>query len=182
MKRIDPLPAVVALGSNLGDRAETLRTAVAELGVSAGIRVRAVSPAIESVALTPSGRDATEPAYLNAVALIETTLDPIALLDVCQRIEAANGRVRTARWGARTLDLDLIDYAGIVLDSERLTLPHPRAHERDFVLGPWAALAPEAVIPGHGPVSEALAALSAPGGAGRPARPPSGSSENGDQR
>jgi 7,8-dihydro-6-hydroxymethylpterin-pyrophosphokinase len=82
-----------------------------------------------------------------------------ALVDLLLSIERRHGRVRTERWGDRTLDLDLIDVAGLTLDSERLTLPHPRAHERDFVLRPWLSVDPHAVLAGHGEVATLLAGL-----------------------
>lgn len=94
--------------------------------------------------------------YLNAVALISTGLSPIGLLDVIHEVEAKHGRVRAERWGPRTLDIDIIDYQGMIAVSEVLDLPHPRAAERAFVLAPWAALAPEAQLVGlgGGPVAQ----------------------------
>lgn len=158
-------PAVVAIGSNLGDRAATLHSAVAELAAADGVEVRAISPLIETVAVRPDGADPTAPPYLNGVVLLTTTLTPDVLLDLLLSIEQRNGRVRTERWGDRTLDLDLIDVAGLTRETARLTLPHPRAHERDFVLRPWLAVDPDATLPGHGSVATLLAGLEA---AGRP--------------
>lgn len=149
--------AVVALGANLGDREATLRAALADLDAADGIRVVAVSPLVESVAVTLEGPDADRPAYVNGVALVESERAALELLDLLQRIEADHGRVRAERWGDRTLDLDLVDMDGAVLDAERLTLPHPRAAERDFVLGPWLAVDPDAHLPGHGRVDLLLA-------------------------
>ena len=94
--------------------------------------------------------------------LVRTTLSPRRLLDLLHTIETDHGRVRGERWGDRTLDLDLIDFAGMQSSTEQLTLPHPRAHERAFVLGPWAEVAPESVLPGHGRVADLLAALEGP--------------------
>ena len=91
--------------------------------------------------------------------LVRTTLPPRALLSLLHEIERKHGRVRAERWGDRTLDLDIIDYAGLQSATDELTLPHPRAHERAFVLRPWAEVAPEAVLPGHGRVADLLAAL-----------------------
>lgn len=149
--------AVLALGSNLGDREASIRAAVADLAAEPGIRVSAVSALVETPALKPAGVDRTAPAYLNAVAIVETVLDPHALLAVANRIEAAHGRVRDEHWGDRTLDIDIIDYAGRVIADERLTLPHPGAAERAFVLAPWFELDPDAVLTGHGSVAELLA-------------------------
>jgi 2-amino-4-hydroxy-6-hydroxymethyldihydropteridine diphosphokinase len=151
--------AVVAIGSNLGDRTAMFNAAVRALAEAAGIEVTAISTPIESVAVRPDGDDVDAPAYLNAVVLVRTSLAPRALLALLHEIENDNGRVREERWGDRTLDLDLIDYAGMQTSTADLTLPHPRAHERSFVLGPWAEVAPEAELPGHGRVVDLLAAL-----------------------
>lgn len=138
--------AVIALGSNLGDREATLRAAVRDLAATAGISVVVVSGLVESHAVKPAGVDESSPAYLNAVALVTSTLEPEALLDQLNRIEHEHGRVRAERWGDRTLDLDLISVDGVVVDSERLTLPHPRAGERAFVIVPWLQVDPAAVL------------------------------------
>lgn len=159
MKFVLPSAAVIAFGSNLGDRGATLDAAIAELGATPGITVTAVSAYRETVALTTNGYDDSAPRYVNAVVLVDTILDPERLLDACQAIEDAHGRVRVEKWGSRTLDLDIIDYAGIRYETDRLILPHPHAHERDFVLGPWHEVDPAAVLPGTGPVAEALTAL-----------------------
>lgn len=151
--------AVIAVGSNLGDRTAMFNAAVRALAEADGLEVTAISTPIESVAVRPDGEDADAPAYLNAVVLVRTSLAPHALLTLLHDIETANGRVRGERWGDRTLDLDLIDYAGMRSSTADLTLPHPRAHERAFVLGPWAEVAPEAELPGHGRVADLLAAL-----------------------
>lgn len=153
--------AVVAFGSNLGDRRATVLAAARELAETDGVEVTAVSDVIETVALRPSGEDPEAPSYLNGVVLARTTLSPDELLALLQRIEAAHGRVRAERWGDRTLDLDLIDYDGETRDDPELTLPHPRAAERDFVLRPWLQVDPDAVLPGRGRVAELLAALEA---------------------
>ena len=164
-KRLIAEPAVIAFGANLGDRQATLLAAARELADAEGVELTAISPVIETPALRPEGVDHAAPAYLNAVALVTTTLTPEALLDVLTRIEQEHGRVRAERWGDRTLDLDLIDFAGMVSSSDRLTLPHPRTFERDFVLKPWLAVDPDAVLPGHGRVADLVAGLaSAPDG------------------
>ena len=164
-KRLIGAQAVISLGANLGDRRATLLAAVREIAEADGVELTAISPVIETAALRPEGIDHDAPAYLNAVALVNTTLTPGALLDVLTRIERTHGRVRAERWGDRTLDLDIVDFAGLVSSSERLTLPHPRAFERDFVLKPWLAVDPDAVLPGHGRVADLVAGLdgSAPG-------------------
>lgn len=158
--------AVVALGANLGDRAETMAAAIGALARLPLVTEVRVSEPIESVALKPEGRDASAPAYLNAVAIVTTRLAPSVLLDYLHAIERRHGRVRRVErsalepgWEDRTLDLDLIAYGDIVSDDPRLLLPHPRAVERDFVLGPWLMVDPDAVIPGVGRVDEALARL-----------------------
>jgi 2-amino-4-hydroxy-6-hydroxymethyldihydropteridine diphosphokinase len=150
--------AVVAIGSNLGERAATLQAAVTALADTEGVEVRAISSIIETPAVRPTGVDLAAPAYLNGVILLGTTLTPDALLDVLMSIEQEHGRVRAEHWGDRTLDLDLIDFGGLTRISPRLTLPHPRAHERDFVLRPWLEVDPGATLPGHGPVID-LAAM-----------------------
>jgi 2-amino-4-hydroxy-6-hydroxymethyldihydropteridine diphosphokinase len=138
--------AVVAMGTNLGDREQTLRGAVALMRSSEGIVLQGVSQVVET---DPVGGP-EQPDYLNAVIVVATTLSPHDLLDACHRIEAAFGRERSERWGARTLDLDVIAYgrpgspSEVVSDDPGLTLPHPRAHERAFVLAPWCRLQPEA--------------------------------------
>ncbi|MBD3758655.1 MULTISPECIES: 2-amino-4-hydroxy-6-hydroxymethyldihydropteridine diphosphokinase [Microbacterium] len=155
--------AVVALGANLGDRAATLDAAVADLArmpLTTGIRV---AEPIETVALTPSGPDAAAPAYLNTVALVTTRLAPSVLLSFLHAIEERHGRpprrAGDARWQDRTLDLDLIAYGDVRSDDPALTLPHPRAAERDFVLEPWLRVDPDAVLPGAGRVADLRARL-----------------------
>ena len=154
--------AVVAVGSNLGDRTATFQAAVRALAEADGVEVTAISTPIESVAVRVQGEDPEAPAYLNAVVLVRTSLAPRRLLALLHEIENAHGRVRTERWGDRTLDLDLVDYAGMRSSADDLTLPHPRAHERAFVLGPWAEVAPDATLVGHGRVVDLLAALGEP--------------------
>jgi 2-amino-4-hydroxy-6-hydroxymethyldihydropteridine diphosphokinase len=136
--------AYVGFGANLGDPASTLRTAVVELGRRGG-RIVAASPIYRS---EPVGVT-DQPPFLNAVAALKTELDPDALLGVLLDIEAAHGRVREVRWGPRTLDLDLIWFEDVARDDARLTLPHPRAHEREFVLRPLCDIAPDLVLSGR---------------------------------
>jgi 2-amino-4-hydroxy-6-hydroxymethyldihydropteridine diphosphokinase len=146
--------AYVGFGGNLGDPAKTLRAAATELGRRAG-HVAAASPVYRSdpVGLTD------QPPFLNAVAAVDTELEPDALLDVLLAVEAEHGRVRDVRWGPRTLDLDLVAFADLVRDDPRLTLPHPRAHEREFVLRPLCDIAPDLPLAGGRPAREWLAAL-----------------------
>lgn len=150
------VPVLFAFGANLGDRGETIVAAQQALAGTAGITDFQASPLHESIAVTLDGPDPEAPRYLNSVASARTSLDPHSLLNVMQRIEHDFGRVRAARWGSRTIDIDLILYGGRVISDERLTVPHPRAHERDFVLSPWLDLDPSAVLPGHGRVTDLL--------------------------
>ena len=158
-----------ALGSNLGDRLATLQGGLdALLGPpgpgssgltssglgSSGLALVALSPVYETV---PVGGP-PQPEYLNAVLIAETTLPATALLRRGQAVEAAFGRVREEVWGPRTLDVDVIVYGDVVSDDPELTLPHPRAWERAFVLAPWLDADPEAEIPGRGRVADLLEA------------------------
>ncbi len=152
--------AVLALGGNLGDRQATLDSAVAALRDHEGLRVTSVSPFVESVALTEAGLDSSMPSYLNAVVLVETTLKPKQLLEAVRQIESDHGRVRVERWGSRTLDVDIITYQGVLKSSKKLTLPHPRAAERAFVLVPWLMADPAAILPGYGSVARLVEDLS----------------------
>ena len=147
--------AVLAVGSNLGDRLGTLQGCVTAIGRLPDTDVLAISPVYET---DPVGGPA-QPDYLNAVLVVETGLRPRELLDAAHRIEAEFGRVRAERFGPRTLDIDIISYAGQVSDDPVLTLPHPRAHERAFVLVPWHDVDAHAELPGRGPVSDLLAGL-----------------------
>jgi len=140
------MKVVIALGSNLGDRAATLDAAIDSLRKI--IEVKSVSTYIET---DPVGGP-EQPDYLNAVLVGESELEPIQLLFVMQEIELLAGRERVERWGARTLDLDLIVAGDNEMETELLTLPHPRAHERRFVLDPWLEIEPGAILPGKGEV------------------------------
>ena len=150
--------AVVAIGANLGDRAATIADAIERLGTTEGVTVIAVSDLVENIAIRPDGPDHTHPNYLNGVAIVETTLSAAGLLAILHAIEDDHGRTRTERWGDRTLDLDLIVFGDIVEDGN-LVVPHPRAHERSFVLGPWLTLDRDAFVPGRGFVRDLLAAV-----------------------
>ncbi len=154
-----PVRVVLALGSNLGDRLARLQGAVDALTGPAGLGFLAVSPVYQTA---PVGGP-SQPDYLNAVLLACTALPARAVLDHAHAAEAAFGRVRTVAWGSRTLDVDIIAYGDVVSDDPALTLPHPRAHQRAFVLAPWYDVDPGARIPGRGRVADLLAAA-APGG------------------
>ncbi|MFF5185570.1 2-amino-4-hydroxy-6-hydroxymethyldihydropteridine diphosphokinase [Streptomyces sp. NPDC000345] len=150
----NPRRAVLSLGSNLGNRLETLQGAIDALEDTPGVRVKAVSPVYET---EPWGVEpGSQPAYFNAVVVLKTTLPPSSLLERAHAVEEAFHRVRDERWGARTLDVDIVAYADVVDDDPHLTLPHPRAHERAFVLAPWHDVDPEARLPGRGAVADLL--------------------------
>lgn len=155
-------PAILSLGSNLGDRELTVRRAVRDIAGLDGVVVVAASGLVETAAVKPEGVDERAPAYLNAVVAIRTTLQPHDLLTAVNGIEAAHGRVREVRWGDRTLDIDIVAFGGLELDTPELTLPHPRAAERSFVLAPWLQVDPDAMIPGAGRVADLLGGLHSP--------------------
>jgi 2-amino-4-hydroxy-6-hydroxymethyldihydropteridine diphosphokinase len=152
-------PVVLALGSNLGDRLAHLQAAVDTLCAGPGLDCTAVSPVYETAAV---GGPA-QPDYLNAVLVAVTSLPARAVLDRAQAAEAARHRVRQERWGPRTLDVDVIVYGDEISGDPDLTLPHPRAHERAFVLAPWHDADPGAVLPGRGRVADLLAAAGTAG-------------------
>ncbi len=147
-----PSPAVptvrafLSMGSNLGDRTTHLRRAVDQLRAGSDPAVTAVSRVYET---EPMGGPDDQGAYLNLVVELAVAAvdDPFRLLEQCHRLEAAAGRVRTVRWGPRTLDVDVIWIDGVVVDDPELTVPHPRWRERRFVLAPLAELAPDLVGP-----------------------------------
>jgi 2-amino-4-hydroxy-6-hydroxymethyldihydropteridine diphosphokinase len=150
-----PARAVLSVGTNLGDRLGTLQGCVQAIARLPDTDVLAISPVYETA---PVGGPA-QPDYLNAVLIISTGLAPRDLLEAAHRIEAGFGRVRAERFGPRTLDIDVIDYDGQVSDDPVLTLPHPRAHQRAFVLAPWHDVDPGAELPGRGAVTRLLAGL-----------------------
>jgi 2-amino-4-hydroxy-6-hydroxymethyldihydropteridine diphosphokinase len=157
---VTPRAAVVlALGSNLGNRLANLQGGVDALCAEPGLEDVAVSPVYETA---PVGGPA-QPDYLNAVLTASTALPARAVLDRARAAEAALRRVRGQRWGPRTLDVDVIVYADVISADPELTLPHPRAHERAFVLAPWHDLDPDAAIPGRGPIAGLLAAAGTEG-------------------
>jgi 2-amino-4-hydroxy-6-hydroxymethyldihydropteridine diphosphokinase len=152
--------AYVALGSNLGDRERTLRTAVAAIG---RLPDTAVTAASSVYATAPVGVDAPQPDYYNAVIGIDTDLSPRELLQSLQAIERDAGRVRDPglRNAARTLDLDILLYAERTIDEDGLRVPHPRLHERAFALAPLAEIAPRVWVPGRGSAATLLASVAA---------------------
>ncbi len=156
--------AVLALGSNEGDRLAHLQGAVDALSRTDQVRLVAVSGVYET---DPVGGP-SQPDYLNAVALAETQLDPHALLQAAHAVEAAAGRVRRERWGPRTLDVDLVAVGDLRVDDADLVLPHPRAAERAFVLIPWHEADDRAELPGAGRVADLLDGLDRAGIRSRP--------------
>jgi 2-amino-4-hydroxy-6-hydroxymethyldihydropteridine diphosphokinase len=146
--------AYVGLGANLGDAASQVEAALVALAAEPGCRLVARSALYRSAPV-----DAAGPDYINAVAALDTTLNPRALLARLQAIEQRFGRERPYANAPRTLDLDLLVHGHSVLDSPTLTLPHPRLHRRAFVLVPLAELAPDLPIPGLGPVRGLLASV-----------------------
>lgn len=155
----DSVQAILGIGGNLGKRRKTIRSALKALAVTPGIKKVVCSPLFESNALTSEGIDETKPKFLNGVVQLQTTLKPKELLQEIQRIETEHGRVRLERWGPRTLDIDIITYADLLQSGNDLTIPHPRAFERAFVLVPWALLQPAAILPGHGSVKVLAASM-----------------------
>jgi 2-amino-4-hydroxy-6-hydroxymethyldihydropteridine diphosphokinase len=151
--------AVLSLGANLGDRAAALRTALIALKDD-GLVARS------TLYETPPWGPVEQPPYLNAIAVVRGPRDAAAWLARAHELEQAAGRTREVRFGPRTLDVDVITVTGddgtpVLSDDPALTLPHPRAHERAFVLVPWLTLEPTAVLPGHGSVADLVAALPA---------------------
>lgn len=144
------MKAVISLGANIGDANANLDLAVGLLREAT--EVLAVSSYLQT---KPVGGP-EQPDYLNAVAIVESELPAKDLLAVLNGIETAMGRTREIHWGPRVIDLDLIQYGGLLVNDEKLTLPHPRAHERRFVLAPWFEIEPEAILLTHGRISDLL--------------------------
>lgn len=149
---------VLALGSNLGNSQETLRQVVRDLAAVDGLEITALAP----LARTGPVGGPDQPDYLNTVVLARTSLSPRELLHACQAIEDGHGRLRAERWGPRTVDIDLIVHGATVAVADDLELPHPRAHQRAFVLEPWAQVDPDAILPGLGGGPVAALAQTAP--------------------
>ena len=140
------MKVVIALGSNLGDRADSLNRAINLL--KEYVKDHKVSSFLETEPVS----DIPQPKYLNAVMIGNTVLMPQELLEKMQKIESELGRIREKKWDARTIDLDLIIYGNQFINSEKLVVPHPLAHKRDFVLKPWFEIDPDGEIPGVGAI------------------------------
>ena len=147
------MKAVIALGANIGDPKAQMDLAVAMLR-----EATEVISLSEYFSTTPVS-DIEQPDYLNAVCIVESELPAMDLLSLLHGIEKALGRQRLEKWGPRTIDLDLIQYGSLLSSADELKLPHPRAHERRFVLEPWVSIDPEAILLTHGKISELLVQL-----------------------
>jgi 2-amino-4-hydroxy-6-hydroxymethyldihydropteridine diphosphokinase len=145
--------AVVALGANLGKPRNAIELAIALLRESTEVI------ACSSLYVTAPVGGPAQPDYVNAVCILDSQLCPDDLLSLLHGIEKCMGRIREERWGPRVIDLDLITYGNLVSEDPDLTLPHPRAHERAFVLEPWLEIDSDAELPSHGRVSQILAEL-----------------------
>ncbi len=144
------MKAVISVGSNIGD-------AKANLDLAIGLLREATEViSVSSYSQTKPVGGPEQPDYLNAVAIVESELSAKDLLALLNGIETAMGRTREIHWGPRAIDLDLIQFGGLLVNDEKLTLPHPRAHERHFVLAPWFEIEPEAVLLTHGRISDLL--------------------------
>lgn len=141
-----PVTAVLALGSNLGSSPLILSQAIEQLGAHELVQITAESPVVVTA---PVGGPQDQPEYLNQVIELRTTLAPLALLGLAHEVEQAHHRERIVRWGPRTLDIDIITFGQLSSDDEELTLPHPRAAERAFVLTPWSWMDPGAFVGGR---------------------------------
>ncbi len=150
-----PTTCYIGLGSNLDEPRQQLDRACRALGQLPASQLIRCSSYYTTKAIGPG----CQPDYQNAVAELTSALSPLELLDQLQRIEQSQGRQRSVRWGARTLDLDLLLYGQLSLDSARLTLPHPRLHERRFVLEPLLEIAPQLALPERGSAAQLLAKL-----------------------
>jgi len=147
------MKAVVALGANIGSPREQMDVAIALLREATEVK------AVSSYFVTKPVGGPEQPDYLNAVCILESELPALDLLAVLQGIEKSLGRERDVRWGPRTIDLDLIQYGSLLSAAAELELPHPRAHERRFVLEPWCEIEPDAILLTHGKISDLLAQL-----------------------
>jgi 2-amino-4-hydroxy-6-hydroxymethyldihydropteridine diphosphokinase len=144
------MKAVIALGSNIGDTKANLDLALKMLREATDVKQVSRYYSTKPVGYTD------QPDFLNAVCIIESELPAMALLAMLQGIEKVMGRERTIKWGPRTIDLDIIQYGDLISKAEELTLPHPRAHERKFVLEPWHEIEPDAILLTHGKISDLL--------------------------
>ena len=147
------MKAVIALGANIGDPKAQMDLAVAMLREATEVI------SVSEYFSTKPVSDIAQPDYLNAVCIVESELPAMDLLSLLHGIEKALGRQRLEKWGPRTIDLDLIQYGSLLSSADELMLPHPRAHERRFVLEPWISIDPEAILLTHGKISELLEQL-----------------------
>lgn len=149
------ITAIVALGANLGKPRQQIEKAFSAINQLEGVRLKAISPLFQTkaVGLTDQAD------FINAVVLLHTILNPQQLLQALQKLELDFGRERTIRFGPRTLDLDIIDYDGLVVNDQNLILPHPRAHERAFVMEPLARIVPNYQVGRHGKAAELAVTL-----------------------
>jgi 2-amino-4-hydroxy-6-hydroxymethyldihydropteridine diphosphokinase len=147
------MKAVIALGANIGDPKAQMDLAVAMLREATEVI------SVSEYFSTKPVSDIAQPDYLNAVCIVESELPAMDLLSLLHGIEKALGRQRLEKWGPRTIDLDLIQYGSLLSSADELKLPHPRAHERRFVLEPWLSIDPEAILLTHGKISELLVQL-----------------------
>lgn len=147
------MKAVISLGSNLGNPKENLDLALGLLREATDLQ------RVSNYYLTKPVGYLDQPDFLNAVCIVESELPALALLNLLHGIEKAMGRARDIKWGPRNIDLDLIQYGAVISKAEELNLPHPRAHERRFVLEPWLEIEPDAELITHGKVSELLSKL-----------------------
>ncbi|MFM8206006.1 MAG: 2-amino-4-hydroxy-6-hydroxymethyldihydropteridine diphosphokinase [Actinomycetales bacterium] len=148
------MKAVIALGANLGDPRKQISIAIDEIRDL--IEITAVSSLYET---TPVGVPDNQPNYINAVLIGQSELKPLDLMVALLNIENSMGRHRSFPNAARTIDIDIIEYGGLFMESQVLTLPHPRAHERRFVLEPWFEIEPDGELAGHGPIRQLLSQL-----------------------
>jgi 2-amino-4-hydroxy-6-hydroxymethyldihydropteridine diphosphokinase len=146
--------AVIALGSNLGNKRQWLVNALALIATTPDIYLTDISPVVESKALTLAGVDSSKPSFLNCVAEIETPLEPEQLLRELQEIEIELGRKRKERWGDRNIDIDIITYGDSHYTSKDLLIPHPEAKNRAFVIVPWYLMNQKAKLPGVGRIKK----------------------------
>ena len=151
-----PRAVVLALGGNLGNVPVTLKRAIDEMSSWDGLEITQVSPLVRTRAVLRPGQK-PQPDYWNAIALGTVSMAPLDLLDRVHELETRLGRVRHEVWGSRTIDIDIIQIDGVTSDDPRLTLPHPRAHQRAFVLSPWLMAQPKAELSGFGAASELIA-------------------------
>jgi 2-amino-4-hydroxy-6-hydroxymethyldihydropteridine diphosphokinase len=147
------MKAVVALGANIGNPQEQMGLAVAMLREATDV------VAVSSFYITKPVGGPEQPDYINAVCILESELPAIDLLSLLHGIEKSLGRERAEKWGPRTIDLDLIQYGALLSSAAELQLPHPRAHERRFVIEPWHEIEPEAILLTHGKISDLLEQL-----------------------